>query len=114
MTLYFTVTFFADHAAREKRERTFTLQALAELIRINGVLGGVLGAESWTLSQAYYFGSVGNNPHHRVEVIEGEFIDQLVELELIAIGKPASKAGNGHPSAPGPIDEKALIEQIGT
>jgi hypothetical protein len=82
--------------------------------RLNGVLGGVLGVESWTLSQSYYYGSVGNNPAHWVEVIDGEFIDRLHELDLIARGKPATKAGNGHPNAPGPIDEKALLEQIRT
>jgi hypothetical protein len=80
--------------------------------RINGVLGGLLGAESWTLSQAYYYGSIDNNPDHRVEVIDGEFVDQLDELDLIAVGKPATKADNGHSSAPGPIDETALFEQI--
>ena len=26
--------------------------------RLNGVLGGVLSRESWTLSQAFYFGRV--------------------------------------------------------
>jgi hypothetical protein len=82
--------------------------------RLNGVLGGVLGVESWTLSQSYYYGSVGNNPDHRVEVVDGEFIDRLDELELIAIGKPAIKAGKGHPTAPGPIDEPVLLEQIRT
>jgi hypothetical protein len=213
MTLCFSVTFFADHTAREKREEAFTPQALADLIRstsapekarlpwlklarfgnaptgkgslrhdrnviacsgieadydgeqigfaeavdmlekagvhaivytspshtdatprwrvvcpfscelspdrrqhmlgrLNGLFRGIFASESWTLSQAFYYGSVGNNPHHRVEVIDGEFIDQLDELDLIAVGKPASKAGNRHPSAPGPIDEKALIEQI--
>jgi hypothetical protein len=82
--------------------------------RLNGVLGGVLGVESWTLSQSYYYGSVGANPDHRVEIVDGEFIDRLDELELIAIGKPATKAGKGHPTAPGPIDEGALLEQIRT
>jgi hypothetical protein len=31
--------------------------------RLNGVLGGILSGESWTLSQSYYFGSVdGKHP----------------------------------------------------
>jgi hypothetical protein len=81
--------------------------------RLNGVLGGVLGAESWTLSQSYYYGAVGNNPDHRVEVVDGEFIDRLDELDLIAIGKPASKAGAGYSNGScAPVDEPALLEQI--
>jgi hypothetical protein len=39
--------------------------------RLNGLLKGVAHRESWTLSQAFYFGSVNSNPHHRVEVIDG-------------------------------------------
>jgi hypothetical protein len=83
--------------------------------RLNGVLGGTLGAESWTLSQAYYYGAVGKNPDHRVEVIDGEPIDHLDELELIAVGKPATKAGTGYSTAVcAPVDEAALLEQIRT
>jgi hypothetical protein len=83
--------------------------------RLNGVLGGVLGVESWALSQSYYYGAVGGNPDHRVEVIDGEFIDRLDELELIAIGRPATKAGAGYSTTTcAPIDEQALLEQIRT
>jgi hypothetical protein len=61
------------------------------------------------VSQAYYFGSVGTNPDHRVEVID-EPIDVLDELELIAIGKPATKAGGGSSTAScAPVDEAALL-----
>jgi hypothetical protein len=34
--------------------------------RLNGILGGILAPESFTLSQAYYYGSVTGNPHHRI------------------------------------------------
>jgi hypothetical protein len=82
--------------------------------RLNGALGGVLAAESWTLSQSYYYGSVNSNPDHRVDIIDGEPIDLLDELDLIAIGKPnggngAKGGGNGHG---GPVDEDALAEAI--
>jgi Primase C terminal 1 (PriCT-1) len=69
--------------------------------RLNGVLAGVIGAESWTLSQSYYFGSVNNNPHHRVEYVPGQPIYWRSDLDDIAVGKPgfarggAGGGGNG-------------------
>lgn len=89
--------------------------------RLNGVLGGVLAAESWTLSQSFYYGHKGANGF-RVEIVEGEFVDLLDDLDLIAIGKPAGAngaAGNGHGAngaarPGGPVDEAALIEAIKT
>jgi hypothetical protein len=53
--------------------------------RLNGVLGGVLARESFTLSQAYYFGSVGENPEHRVLLVEGRYLDQADELDSGAV-----------------------------
>jgi predicted P-loop ATPase len=84
--------------------------------RLNGALGGILAAESWTLSQSFYYGSVNGNPDHRVEIIEGEFIDQLDDLDLIAIGKPnggnGAKGDGGNGRAGGPVDEEALKAAI--
>ncbi|MEE3502535.1 DUF3987 domain-containing protein [Acidiphilium acidophilum] len=58
------------------------------LARLNGVLGGVLSDESFTLSQSYYYGSVNRSPSHEVHLIEGQFIDLLNDLDAGAIGKP--------------------------
>ena len=58
------------------------------LARLNGLYRGVFSSESWTLSQAYFFGSVNRSPEHRVELVEGEAIDELDELDHIAIGAP--------------------------
>jgi hypothetical protein len=81
--------------------------------RLNGLYKGVFAAESWTLSQAYFFGSVGHNPAHQVEFIDGMTIDRLDELDEIAIGKPATGATNGNGiGANGPLDETALEEAI--
>ena len=65
--------------------------------RLNGLFRAVLAEESWALSQAYYFGSVSDNPAHRVEVIEGAAIDQLDELDEIWLGKrdTHSRRANG-------------------
>ena len=63
------------------------------MARLNGLFGGIFAGESWTLSQSYYFGSVASNPSHRVEIIEGQTIDEHDDLDVTAIGKPASVAG---------------------
>ena len=57
-------------------------QARAALVgRINGILGGVCAGESYTLSQAYYFGKVGNNASdHKAEIVEGDFVDMRDDL----------------------------------
>jgi hypothetical protein len=52
--------------------------------RLNGVLGGGLARESWTLSQAYYFGSVNNNPAHEVHMVDGTPIDLHDKLDAAA------------------------------
>lgn len=61
--------------------------------RLNGLLRGILAHESWTLSQSYYFGSVGGNPSHRVVLIDGTPIDLHDDLDEIWIGKPGAANG---------------------
>lgn len=65
------------------------------MARLNGLFGGILARESWTLSQSFYFGAVNHNPDHRAETIVGTPIDLMPELDAGAIGKPKAKAGNG-------------------
>jgi DNA polymerase I-like protein with 3'-5' exonuclease and polymerase domains len=62
--------------------------------RLNGILGGALTDESFVLSLAYYYGSAGNNPHHKAELLDGGFIDQRDDLAAGAIFKDGSKAGD--------------------
>lgn len=52
--------------------------------RLNGVLGGILAPESFTLSQSYYFGRVAGAPY-ATRSVEGRCIDELEELDSIAI-----------------------------
>jgi hypothetical protein len=61
--------------------------------RLNGLYRGVFARESWTLSQAYYFGRVGDAPAHRIETIDGEPIDRLDELDRVWLGPPTGTAG---------------------
>ena len=88
----------------------------AQLIgRLNGLFGGILAGESWTLSQSYYYGSVNRNPSHRAELVEGDYIDRLDDLDQIWIGKPATGAAprvNGHAPMSGPVDRDALLADI--
>ena len=83
--------------------------------RLNGLFRGVLSAESWTLSQSYYFGSVASNPSHRVELVDGTPIDLLDDLDEIWRGKPqtgpASSSDAGVRQS-GPVDEAALLADI--
>ena len=69
--------------------------------RLNGLFGGVFAGESFTISQSYYFGYVVNGSgdppaQHRVEIVDGEFVDLLDELDAGAIGKSGKqKTGDG-------------------
>jgi hypothetical protein len=56
--------------------------------RLNGVFHGGLSVESFTLSQSYYFGSVCRSAAHRVELVDGGFIDVRSDLDGSAIGRP--------------------------
>ena len=55
--------------------------------RLNGILGGILAPESFTLSQSYYYGSVNNSAEHRAVIVEGDYIDLRDDLDAGAIGK---------------------------
>ena len=61
------------------------------LARLNGVLGGVLGGESFALSQSFYYGRVEGAPF-AIYQTEGKRIDDLPELDAGAMGKQAAKA----------------------
>ena len=63
--------------------------------RVNGLFDGKLAGESFTLSQAYIYGRVNDNPAHRVEVIDGDFIDLRTDLDPGATGKSATYNGTG-------------------
>jgi hypothetical protein len=84
--------------------------------RVNGVLGGILARESFTLSQSYYFGKVGSNPDHRAIVIGGDFIDLRDDLDAGAIGKSgavSNGSGGGGFTPPGDlVTDEALEKNI--
>jgi hypothetical protein len=55
--------------------------------RVNGLYGDIFDQASFTLSQAYYFGCVGDNPEHRAVITEGDYIDLRHDLDAGAISK---------------------------
>jgi hypothetical protein len=60
--------------------------------RLNGLYRGIFARESWTLSQAYYYGSGNSSPAHRVELVDGLPLDGLDELDAVWLGPPGSDA----------------------
>jgi hypothetical protein len=115
----------ASHTVAKPRWRVlapFTLgqqcdQRNKYLARLNGLFHGTVSNESWTLSQAFYYGSVGDKPTHSVEEIYGFCIDQLDELDATAIGKlaRARTPGNiGDEAGFDAIADSELIRQVVT
>ena len=68
------------------------------LARVNGVLGGVLSNESWTDSQAYYYGNIEGQPPVQTILVDGQAVDQRSDLDARAIGKRKAEP----PKAPKP------------
>jgi predicted P-loop ATPase len=90
--------------------------------RLNGVLGGVLHRESWTLSQAFYFGQV-NGVDFELTIGSGdECIDEADELEPGLPYQPtvgqstAARAGKSGKSRPdyAALSEFELLDLIQT
>jgi AAA domain/Primase C terminal 2 (PriCT-2) len=85
--------------------------------RVNGLFGGVMSPESFTLSQAYYYGRVANKPTPLAEIVEGDFIDDRADLDAGAIGKrsepKAEKAEpKGEPVITSPEQGAAILAAL--
>jgi hypothetical protein len=66
------------------------------MARLNGVLGGILSNESFTLSQSYYYGKLIGNGQHRCDYYGGDFIDERPDLDGgAAYKKTRSRVANG-------------------
>jgi hypothetical protein len=62
--------------------------------RLNGLYRGIFARESWSLSQSYFYGSVAGNPAHQVELVDGQPIDLLDELDAVWLGPHATPNKN--------------------
>jgi hypothetical protein len=71
--------------------------------RLNGLFVGALASESFTASQAYYYGSVRSNPSHEVVAIEGRALDEAPELDEQAVGRPVPERQAQATPAPRPV-----------
>ncbi len=56
--------------------------------RLNGLFGGVLGGESFALSQSYYYGSFTDDPPTVYRIEGRRWIDEADDLDAGAIGPP--------------------------
>lgn len=68
--------------------------------RLNGLFVGALSAESFTLSQSYYFGAVTGSQGHTVIAVDGRAIDEAGELDASAVGRPAPQQATTTPGSP--------------
>lgn len=63
----------------------------ALVARLNGILGGVLAGESFTLSQSFYYGGIASKPVPKTELVEGDYIDLRHDLDAGAMGKAGGR-----------------------
>ena len=94
----------------------------ALMARLNGVLGGILSGESFTLSQSYYFGRINGSDYKCLVTFNdpgsGQYIDQIDELDDIAIGKSQSQSnalpgGGAGANTPAWQQAEIAVERIG-
>ncbi|MDQ2093292.1 virulence-associated E family protein [Rhodalgimonas zhirmunskyi] len=76
------------------------------LARVNGVLGGILARESFTLSQAFYYGGVGKPVE--TFLVEGRALDHAEDLDEIAQGP--DRAASGEPEIA--VDQSDIPEAV--
>jgi hypothetical protein len=86
------------------------------LSRLNGVLGGVIADDSFSLSRGYYYGHARNNELSGItETFEGPDIDTCDELDKGAIGKGSRSTGhtgNGYDFSGDTADIEELARRI--
>jgi hypothetical protein len=80
------------------------------LDQLNGVLGGILTPESWTLSQSYYFGNVDGKPPVEVDIVPGARFDLCIGLDAGAIGKGKKERGTRTDTHEGRDAPEGLVE----
>ncbi len=73
---------------------------VALVAQLNGIFGGVLAGESFTLSQGFYFGATPTNDYRVATTFDdpnaGEYIDLVKDLERGAIGKKTATKDAPH------------------
>ena len=82
---------------------------------LNGILGGVLAPESFTLSQTYYFGRVEGVDYEVIHVNGANFIDELALVVKLTAPKTNARAATSAPRGDNP-DPMSLSykDKVGT
>src|SRR5262245_31840046 len=81
--------------------------------RLNGILGGDLARESWTLSQSYFYGGCNGRAAEAYVIDEEQHIDEDLDLDEIARPyRPQTGAPGAAPPDFDGLDEAALLELI--
>jgi hypothetical protein len=91
------------------------LNRIAGLFRTDDGAETVIASESWTPSQAYFYGRITNNPEHHARIIEGKRIDHPLHdaLDRTALPNPGrlKRPGETMIATPG-IEPLASIADI--
>jgi P4 family phage/plasmid primase-like protien len=90
-------------APLSRRHAAVTRSAMLD--RLNGALGGILGPESWTAAQIFYFGRIEGVPYE-ARSVEGEFLDLCDHIT--PMGKQPKKPAELHPAVAPSIAAPAL------
>jgi hypothetical protein len=71
--------------------------------RINGRLGNIFAPESFTLSQAYYYGRANDNlaADHRAEIVGGDYVDLRDDLYKYEAAGAKDKTSTKHKTSSG-------------
>lgn len=77
---------------------------------LNGALGGILAAESWTPAQRFFYGKV-HGVAYETRGVAGVCIDTL-DLLITPIGKPLAAAGKGDARPPGQVDDLERLVRL--
>ena len=83
--------------------------------RLNAILDGVLSVESFTPSQSFYMGRVGQNPDHTVRLVEGSYIDTMPDppAPLFLVSASAPPIHIPHHATPDTTAAAALVLACG-
>jgi hypothetical protein len=86
------------------------------LARLNGALGGILSAESFTDSQSYYYGQIKGCAFDVLptwdDPEEGHCIDDLHELDEMAVGKASKDNQTGPDGQAKPVELGIFADKV--
>lgn len=92
----------------ELRERRRNLTGV-----LNAILGGILSAESFALSQSFYFGPIAGRPEPEIVRLDGVCLDELETPPApVFPPKPAGASQRAHDGGVGPDRSRDLMRRV--